>query len=195
VTQAHASTRRAYGLALAMLAAGGVLLLVGYSLRWASAEVPLLDGTTDAVRAVDFSGRDLLPVAAVSGWVALTAAGGVVATRSWGRTVVAVVALLAGVVGLAGAVWFAVARSGLVDAAARSLAGGSGGGPSRAGVGWLIAGLGGLLVMVAAVWAVVSGSSWPAMGARYERRASDRPATSAWDAQDLGQDPTDDLVE
>jgi uncharacterized membrane protein (TIGR02234 family) len=192
---AASSSRRSYGLALALLAVGGLLLLVGYSMRWASADVPLLDGSADAVRAIDFSGRDLLSVAAVSGWIALAATAGILATRSWGRTFVGVVALLAGVVGLAGAVWFAVARSGLVDAAAHSLAGSAGTGSSQPGLGWLVAGLGGVLVLVAAIWTVVAGSAWPTMGARYERKTGDRQAISAWDAQDMGQDPTDDLVE
>jgi len=191
----HSSARRAYGSALALLAGGGLLLLVGYSMRWASVDVPLLTGSDDAVRTVDFSGMDLLPAAAVSGWVALAATAGVLATRSWGRTVVAVLALLAGTAGLAGAVWFAVARSGLVDSAAHALVNAGDAAASQPGLGWLVAASGGVLVLVASVWTVVAGSTWPAMGARYERTAADRPAISTWDAQDLGQDPTDDLVE
>jgi hypothetical protein len=49
--------------------------------------------------------------------------------------------------------------------------------------------------VAAACWTLASGSGWPTMGARYERTSAGRPAISAWDAQDLGQDPTDDLVE
>jgi hypothetical protein len=196
VTDASSSARRAYAMALALLAGGGLLLLVGYSMRWASVDVPLLAGSDDTVRTVDFSGRDLLPAAAVSGWVALAATAGILATRSWGRTLVAVLALLAGAAGLAGAVWFAVARSGLVQSAVQGLAGtGTLSDQSQPGLGWLVAAAGGVLVVVAAAWAVVAGSTWPAMGARYERKAAGRPAVSAWDAQDLGQDPTDDLVE
>jgi len=195
---AAASSRRAYGTALLLLVAGGALLLVGYSLRWASAEVPLLAGAEGATRSVDFSGQALLPAAAVSGWVALAAAAGIVATRSWGRSVVAVIAFLAGVAGLTGAVWFVVARTGLVEAAARTLtsqAGDSAASASQAGLGWLVTAIGGLLVSVAAAWTIVSGRRWPAMGARYERTPSRRAAMSPWDALDMGQDPTDDLVE
>jgi hypothetical protein len=187
--------RRAYGTALAVLVSGGLLLLAGYSLRWASVDVPLLAGAEGSVRSQDFTGQDLLPAAAMSGWVALAAVAGVLATRSWGRTLVAVLALLAGWAGLTGAVWFAIARSGLVDAAVQSLAGASASTDPEAGVGWLVAAIGGVLVIVAAAWTMARGRTWPAMGSRYETKAADRPAVDAWDAQDLGQDPTDDLVE
>jgi hypothetical protein len=55
--------------------------------------------------------------------------------------------------------------------------------------------IGGGLVAAAGVAAIVAGRRWPAMGARYERSAPAASTRSAWDLQDLGQDPTDDLVE
>jgi hypothetical protein len=48
---------------------------------------------------------------------------------------------------------------------------------------------------VASGWTLARGRQWPTLGSRYERRSRTTRAVSAWDAQDMGQDPTDDLVE
>jgi hypothetical protein len=58
--------------------------------------------------------------------------------------------------------------------------------------------LAGLVVVLAGGWTIVRGRRWPTMGSRYDRGdGSGRSARrlSAWEAQDQGQDPTDDLVE
>ena len=169
---------RAYGLALVLLGAGGVGLLLAYGLTWATVDVALLPGSDAALSSVDVSGRELQPAAAAAGWVALASVAGIVATRSWGRTLVAGIGLLAGLAGLWGAVAVAVA-------------------PPAGAVGWawLLAALAGAVVVGAAGWTLVRGRGWPAMGRRYERRAKGRREISAWDAQDLGRDPTDDLIE
>ena len=169
---------RAYGLALVLLGAGGAGLLLAYGLTWATVDVSLLPGSDAAVSTTGVTGRELYPAAAASGWVALASVAGIIATRSWGRSMVAAIALLAGLVGLAGAVAFAVAPS-----------------EEPSGASWLAAVLAGAVVAGAAVWTLVRGRAWPVMGGRYERRAKARREISAWDAQDLGRDPTDDLVE
>lgn len=169
---------RAYGLALVLLGAGGAGLLLAYGLTWAVVDVSLLPGSDAAVSTADVTGRELYPAAAASGWVALASVAGIVATRSWGRSLVAGIGLLAGLAGMAGAVAFAVAPP---DGASR--------------VSWLLAALAGAVVAGAAAWTLARGRSWPVMGGRYERRAKARREISAWDAQDLGRDPTDDLVE
>jgi hypothetical protein len=179
--------RRAFGVALILLAAGGLLLLVGYGRAWAHAAVPLVAGVDGATKQVDVSGRELLPLAAASGWLVLAALAGLVATRSWGRTAVAIVAVIAGLAGAGGAVAFAVGPGRLVESAVGSTS-------IDVTLAWIVALAGGVLTLLGAGWAVARGRGWPVMGARYER-ATPRTARSDWDLQDMGKDPTDDLVE
>jgi hypothetical protein len=157
------------------------VLLLAYGMTWAQAQVPLVGGI-GAARQQDLTGRDLQPLAAVCGWVALAGVAGVLATRGWGRSAVATVVLVAGVGGLAGAVTFALDPDGAaIDASSVT-----------ATQAWVLAAAGGILVVVAACWTIARGRSWPVMGTRYERGATSRPERSAWDLQDMGQDPTQD---
>jgi Tryptophan-associated transmembrane protein (Trp_oprn_chp) len=190
-----ASLRRTYATALLLLAVGSLVLLWSYGLTWSTAEVPLIAGVADTTRLRELTGRDLLPGAAMAGWVSLAAVAGILATRSWGRTIVAGIGLLAGLVGAGAAVMFALAPTALVDA---NVGAGLGVGiavTSSATAGWLVALVGGAAVVIASGWTLARGRQWPTLGSRYERRTRSTRAVSAWDAQDLGQDPTDDLVE
>jgi hypothetical protein len=195
VPEAVDPARRAYARALLLLAAGGLLLVAGYGLTWASAQVPLLAGSGGVTQAQEYSGRDLLPAAAMSGWLSLAAVAGVIATRSWGRAVVAAIALLAGVAGAAGAVAFAVAPAWLIDGAASRVLGVDTQVSSASRPGWVLAVIAGLSVITASSWTLARGRRWPTLGSRYERRAPNARTVSDWEAQDLGRDPTDDLVE
>lgn len=100
-------------------------------------------------------------------WLAVAAVVGVIATRSWGRALVAALLGLAGVAGvIAGLSAATLSAVGLV---------------------------GGALLAIGSVWTMVKGRQWPVMGARYESTAKRRPAAlSDWDAQDRGIDPTAD---
>jgi len=190
--------RRAYATAAVALLVGAGLLLLAYGLTWATAEVPILAGADrgdTAVRTQAFTGRDLYPGAAAMAWVVLAAVGGIVASRSWGRTVVAVLALLAGLAAAATTVTFALAPVQAVDRAVSDLVGTESYVESAATSSWLVALGAGLVVVVAAGWTAVRGRRWPTLGRRYERRSRAERAASHWEAQDLGQDPTDDLVE
>ena len=186
--------RRAYGRALALVGVGAVGLLLAYGMTWGSATVPLVAGAegTGAVRA--FTGRDLFPAAAAMGWVCLAGVAGVLATRSWGRVLVALAILVAGIGGAAGAIAFAVNPSAAIDGAADSPLGSAAAASTSTTAWWLLAVAGGVVAVLAAAWTVARGRTWPSMGARYERAARGRTPRDAWDAQDLGQDPTDDLV-
>jgi hypothetical protein len=178
--------RRGYGAALALLSLGGVLLLVGFGLTWARATVTLA-AVDNATKEVALSGRDLLPGAAASGWIALAGIAGLVATRSWGRSVVAVIVLIAGLTGSAAAIAFAARPSGFIGSLTASVS-------ASRNPGWLVALAGGLCTIAAAAWALARGRRWATMGARYHRAAPES-TRSTWDLQDMGQDPTDDLVE
>lgn len=192
---ARSRERRAYLTALLLIGLGGAALLVGYGLVWASAGVPLIAGSDGPATVREFTGRELYPVAAASGWVCLAGLAGILATRSWGRQLVALLVLLAAAGGAVAGIAFAASPSSSAEAAVRALTGGPALGAVSATPWWLLAVVGGLVAVVGAAWTLARGRRWPAMGARYERRAKDRAAISPWEAQDLGQDPTDDLVE
>lgn len=179
------SPRSAYGLALVALAAGGIGLVAGYGLTWAHADIPLIAGADGVSRQVDVTGREVLPLAAAGGWLALAAVAGVVATRGVGRRIVAVIAVLAGLAGVVGGVVFAVRPAQVVadvhDGATDVSATGA----------WPLAVVAGAVVVGAAVWTFGRGTRWPTLGARYERRATSADI-SDWQKQDLGLDPTDE---
>jgi hypothetical protein len=167
---------RSYALALAAIGAGGIALIVAYGMTWTVTEVALLPGDDTAVRAQESTGASLYPGAAAAGWVALAAVAGIIATRRTGRVVVAVIGALAGVAGAVPALLSALD-------------------PDHTGTGWLLALVGGVAVTVACVATVVRGRTWPTMGRRYERGSRPGRELSDWETQDLGRDPTDDLVE
>ncbi|WP_089157187.1 Trp biosynthesis-associated membrane protein [Micromonospora sp. NBS 11-29] len=128
------------------------------------------------------TGAELLPWVSALAYVGLAGGGAVLATRGRLRRLLGV--LLAGV-GLAVAVGGGV---GLTEA-----------GVSRQWPALVLAG--GLALAAGGAVTGWRGGGWPAMGARYERRAGpagpgdDRPAVDrgtrdAWDALDRGEDPT-----
>jgi len=128
------------------------------------------------------AGGILLIAVAGLPWLTLAAVLGIVATRSWARTVVAGLLAVAGVAAMAAAVGQAVAGDG---------------GEGSSGASWLPVLIGGALVGVGALWCAVQGRRWPAMGGRYERAGGSgdgrgRRSMSTWDALDQGVDPTDD---
>ena len=181
-------SRRAYGIALLLLAVGGIIIVLAYGMTWATVTVGVLPGSAEATRELSVSGRDLYAGAAMCGWVALACVAGVIATRSWGRTLVAVLGLLAGLVASVTAVWFALDADAAISGGVADSQG------HTAGPAWLLAVVGGLLVVLASGATIARGRRWPAMGSRYERSTAMRQR-SDWDAQDAGEDPTDDLVE
>ena len=192
---AGAPARRAYLVALLLVAIGGAGLLIGYGLAWASVGIPLLAGTDGPATVAELTGRELYPAAAAAGWVCLAGLAGILATRSWGRLLVALLVLVAATWGAVTAVLFAVDPVSAAASGARGLTGGATVGAVAVTSWWALAAVGGLVAAVGAAWTAVRGRRWPAMGARYERRAKGREAISPRDAQDVGQDPTDDLVE
>jgi uncharacterized membrane protein (TIGR02234 family) len=147
---------------------------------------------------VVLSGKDLEPLVAGLGVVGLAGVVGLLATRRWGRLVVAAIVALSGL---------AVAVSALTRLASpgpeelRDLLTDSGRGAGAAAVtatahpGWpLLAAAGGLLLALGGLAALVRSRRWPTMSARYETPAArtDRPRTdpAVWDALDRGDDPT-----
>jgi uncharacterized membrane protein (TIGR02234 family) len=190
-----------YRLALLLVAVGAGLLLLGFGRTWVTA-TSAQPGLPRIV--VSLSGLDLVPVGGALPLVALAGIAGLVATRGVWRRLVGALLLVAGAAGTVLA-----ARAGL------SLADASGAGATvdrlvgeRLGVTvsgvpvtttswWLPAAMGGLLLALGGLLALLHGSRWPTLGRRYEREgaapagAETRPE-STWDLLDRGVDPTAD---
>jgi len=186
---------RAYAAVLVLIALGAVVVLWSYGMAWAVARVPLVTGADGAAHDLVLTGRDLVPWAAAMGWIALAGLAGIVATRSWGRQAVGVIVAAAGLAAVAGALRFAVGSESVVTAGLEARIDPAAGVEFDSTLAWVLAVAGGLAVLVSGVATLVRGRQWPVMGTKYERGPAGPSTRSAWDLQDLGQDPTDDLVE
>jgi len=191
---------REYVVALLLLAAGAGLLLLGYGRTWVAATTAQ-SGLPSLT--VTLSGGDLQPLGSALPLVALAGVAGVVATRRVGRAVSGSVLVVAGVAGVVlplrfGLTWSSSGGDGAtVDRLVAEKVGVAVTGvPSTASSWWVVAALGGVLVAVGGLLAVLHGSRWPAMGGRYERSTRPRASetASAWDQLDHGVDPTADDV-
>jgi uncharacterized membrane protein (TIGR02234 family) len=181
---------------VALCALGGGMVLFAVGRPWveivARRPSPLPDVT------VALSGRSLEPLVAGLGIVGLAGVVGLLATRRWGRLVVAAIVALSGL----GVLVPALTRLTAPDAAeATALLEDPGRSAGTATVtatahpGWpLLAAVGGLLLVLGGLAALLRSRRWPTMSARYETPAArtDRPRTDAavWDALDRGDDPT-----
>jgi hypothetical protein len=171
--------RRERGYAVAAAVAGAGLALLAASRAWsdrAGRTAPAgLATTTDPL-----TGGDLYPWLPALALAALAGGGALLATRGVPRTAVGGLLMACG--------------AGIVLGAAYAVA------QQEVRPWWpVVAAVGGLAVFDAGWLTVRRGRSWPALGARYERRAADDTGTagrvdsrSLWDALDRGGDPTQD---
>ena len=195
------TARRELTAAVLLCAAAGALALSSGGQGWADVTV-----TREAPLppvAVALTGGELAPLVPATGLLLLAAAVALFAVRGWGRTVIGVVVVAAGLTAAVSAV--------------RVLAGGLQVGPDdlpgQVGLrgatiavdvpaGWpVLALVAGVLAVLGGVLVVLRGRRWPGMGQRYQRTgaaAPRRPVTdedrhqAAWKAMDGGTDPTDD---
>jgi uncharacterized membrane protein (TIGR02234 family) len=200
VSAPHPSGRRGSARELAGVVAacavGGGLVLFAVGRTWVEVVARRASPLPDVTLAL--SGRSLEPLVAGLGIVGLAGVVGLLATRRWGRLVVAAIVALSGVGVLAAALTRLAApdpteATALLDDAGRSA--GAAAVTATAHPGWpLLAAAGGLLLAAGGLAALLRSRRWPTMSARYETPAArtDRPRTDAavWDALDRGDDPT-----
>jgi len=197
--------RREYGMTIAVLIVAAIGMIVAYGATWITATVPVFRGEVTPTRLVSLTGSMLIGSGAGAGWVAAACAAGIVATRTWGRTAIGILAALAGAAGGIPAIAFILSRGPLVTDA---LAGDEALEVSG-NAWWVVAALSGLAGMVAGAITAVRGRNWPSLSARYERPSATTPtgvqtaesesdttgtgatAITMWDALDRGEDPTD----
>jgi len=201
--------------------AGSGLVLISAGQVWAQvaadrpAPLPALD--------LAVTGRELTAVPAALGLVGLAGTAALVAARRWGRVAVGLVLALAGV---AVAVRAAQIGAGLAAAVQRAgVLDDEQGAPLRIAAApatiWPgVCAVGGLLLALAGLLAVLRGPRWASLGRKYEapgrapsasppgtstaqrhpdsasperparQRAARDPEVAAWDALDRGDDPT-----
>ncbi|MEO3778982.1 Trp biosynthesis-associated membrane protein [Micromonospora sp. B11E3] len=179
--------RRELTYAVLLCLAGAGLALWASTRTWA-VELTARPAPLPPVRAAR-TGAGLLPWLPALAVVALAGGGAVLATRAVVRRLLGALLLALGVAVAAGGGYGLVAAFG--GEVSRRW-------PALCLVGGLLAAAGGALT-------ALRGGGWPAMGARYERRArpavdaptgpaagpvTGRRTTEAWDALDRGEDPT-----
>lgn len=192
-----------FRLTLLGLVLSGLTVITAFALPWVTTTAPLVEGLSESLTNVTFTGRELLPLAAAMGWVGLAALAGIIAARGWGRVIVGFVVVAAGLVTAVGATGFGTNPRSLLSATltgrigSRDLGGVDLGQWSRT-PWWALGLVGGLGLVVSGGLIVARGRTWPGLSRRYERSATAKSAAtsgpisalSAWDALDRGEDPT-----
>lgn len=191
-------TRRELTVTVLLALVGGIAAWAAAGRPWASATV----GEAPNTLKVAASGNDLSAGVTALGLTALAGGLALFATRRLARRLVGVLLIAAGV----GAAVYAFGERSASHAsrvlADKATAKGFAAGAVNAHMAswWVLAALGGVLVAVAGVVAVVRGAAWPGMSSRYENAASKKAAAPVvdtgsskdlWDALDRGEDPTD----
>lgn len=193
------TTRRWYAVTLLVMGLGGLGAVVAYGATWITATVPVFAGEPTPTRIVELTGSMLIPFGSAAGWVGLASMAGVIATRSWGRVAIGIIAALAGAAAGVPAIAFLLSRGPLVNSALdgdEALA-------VQGNAWWLIAAVSGLAVMASGLLTARFGRSWSAMSSRYDRERGHQAgddegpgeqgsggSLQMWDALDRGEDPT-----
>lgn len=196
---ASSGARRSLAAALLLGALGATVVLLSAGQIWAEGTASVAGGSVP----VEADGGKVTGVPTALAIVGLAALVAVFAVRRTGRTLVAALLALSG----AGAALAAVL--GASDSAALNAEAARISGNTAAAVDGLshtlwpyVAAAGAALILVAGLFALRFGKSWPAMGGRYERSGAPRPARRGpaavdpdrpedlWKALDRGEDPT-----
>ena len=182
------SGRRGLVIAVLGCALAGALVLLCAGRVWGAATVIATAGRPEHLTATGHAAEPSLPAL---GLALLVLTGAVVASRRALRRLVGLIVVVIGgaVIGLV-----TTSRDDVVQVLTRHAFG-----IKHAVVhvplsGWaVLAAIGGAAAVVAGGATVLFGTSWPALGARYETpvaKPSTDAATETWDALDRGEDPT-----
>lgn len=192
--------RRSLAAALLLGALGATVVLLSAGQTWAEGTAAVGGGTVP----VQADGGAVTGVPTALAIVGLAALVAVFAVRRAGRTLVSGLLALSGA-GAAVAAFLGASDSDALDAEAARITGDTAAavaGLTHTAWPYVTAG-GALLILLAGLLALRFGTSWPAMGGRYERAGAARagrpaPRTAAaperpedlWKALDRGEDPT-----
>ncbi|MFL6117327.1 MAG: Trp biosynthesis-associated membrane protein [Catenulispora sp.] len=192
---ARAKLRRELGAGVLIALLGGVIAWVAAGRVWATGTA----GEAPSTLQVSATGNDLSAAVTALALTALAGALALLATRRLARRLVGVLLVAVGI----GVAVNAFGARGAGHAAhilgekAASKGFASGSVPAHTASWWLLAAVGGMLIVLAGAAAIARGAAWPGMSARYENAApTSAPAVSEtpkdiWDALDRGEDPTD----
>ncbi|WP_030748278.1 TIGR02234 family membrane protein [Streptomyces griseus] len=192
--------RRSLALALLLGALGATVVLLSAGQIWAEGTASVAGGSVP----VEADGGTVTGVPTALAIVGLAALVAVFAVRRAGRTLVAGLLALSGA-GAALAAFLGASDSDALDAEAARISGDTAAavaGLTHTAWPYVTAG-GALLILLAGLFALRFGKSWPAMGGRYERSGAPRTPRRAaagdpdrpedlWKALDRGEDPTHD---
>ncbi|MFG2112550.1 TIGR02234 family membrane protein [Streptomyces sp. NPDC048718] len=198
---ASSGARRSLAAALLLGALGSTVVLLSAGQIWAQGTAAVGGGTVP----VEADGGTVTGVPTALAVVGLAALVAVFAVRRTGRALVSGLLALSGA-GAAAAAVLGAGDSSALDAEAARISGNTAAavdGLSHTAWPYVTAG-GALLILIAGLFALRFGKSWPAMGGRYERSGAPRPARRAtaaattdpdrpedlWKALDRGEDPT-----
>ncbi|MFF5424205.1 MULTISPECIES: TIGR02234 family membrane protein [unclassified Streptomyces] len=191
-------SRRSLAAALLLGALGATVVLLSSGQIWAEGTASVGGGTVP----VEAQGGTVTGVPTALAIVGLAALVAVFAVRRAGRTLVAALLALSGA-GAALAAFLGASDRAALDAEAARISGDTAAavaGLTHTAWPYVTAG-GAVLILLAGIVALRFGTSWPAMGGRYERAAGPRAARTArpadperpeelWKALDRGEDPT-----
>lgn len=153
----------------------GISLLTSLALLWITSRVWVSTAPSEANQLdqqleipVEISGSQVVPIVFAAALVNLTSTLALLATATWGRRIVGVVAL-----------GFAVA--GLIDL--RNVS------PSESSAFWVLTPILLLILVGSNSIVIVRSHRWPSMGRRYDRSAQ-LAAADPWTVLDHGEDPS-----
>ena len=196
-----AGSRRSLAAGLLLGAAGATVVLLASGQTWAEGRAAVGGGTLPLTA----DGRDVTGLPAALAIVGLAALVAVFAVRGGGRLIVAGLLALSGL-GAGLSAFIAASDSAALDEkAARTTGDASATIQALGHTAWpYVTAAGGLLILLAGLFALRYGRFWPSMSGRYERDGTPRPSRAArrapdpdrpedlWKALDRGEDPTRD---
>lgn len=182
-----AQVRREAAITMAAALGAAVLLFLASGAHWAHGTGRRPAGTSFVTVQASVTGHAVAGVVGAVALLALAAAVAVPATRGRGRVVAGLLVVAGGVAGVVGAI---DSRGGARTHVQHALPAGS---SVVTDPWWVVAVVGGLLLVAVGAVLIVRGPRWSALSSRYEppsARTDLKGDAGTWDALDRGEDPT-----